>query len=46
MSQSVGKVAAERNQRILLELAAQPGNGKNPAGLDDDGPQVDSLLFY
>lgn len=27
MSGSVGKVAAERNQKALIELVAQPGNG-------------------
>jgi hypothetical protein len=25
------KIATERNQRALLELASQPGNGKRPA---------------
>lgn len=28
MSQGINKVAAERNQRILLELVQKPGNGK------------------
>lgn len=29
MSQGINKIAAERNQRTLLELASQPGNGKH-----------------
>ena len=35
MSQSIGKIAAERNQRMLAELVAKPGNGKNPAVRND-----------
>jgi hypothetical protein len=26
----LSKIAAERNQKLLLELAVQPGNGKSP----------------
>ena len=29
MSGSVSKIAAERNQKALLELATKPGNGKH-----------------
>ena len=36
MSGTVGKIAAERNQKALMELAMRPGNGKrclNPIGV-------------
>jgi hypothetical protein len=35
MSQGIGKIAAERNQRMLAELVAKPGNGENSAALND-----------